>query len=140
MNLNRSGHELPEKAYYYLCGFENLYLGDSYVLDIKTYPCSLEFILDAVLTEDHPLYHTPFPNEMYCYRKTRITFPDAKKISWIERNNNRYTDANGELDFGNIDVFYEMNGHYHLLGDWGEVDLISAEPVIEYLEKVERLR
>ena len=41
-----------------------------------------------------------------------------------------YKDALCETDYGNIDEFYLTNGHYYLSGDWGELEIISAPPVL----------
>ncbi|SKB11761.1 hypothetical protein PL11201_180015 [Planktothrix sp. PCC 11201] len=44
--------------YWQLPGLENIYLEDSYVLGIKT-DTSIEFFLEAILTENHSLYTSP---------------------------------------------------------------------------------
>jgi hypothetical protein len=123
------------REYHQLSGLAEFYFEDSYVLGINTFPETVEIILSAVLTERHPLYSAPLPNELYCYRRIRIVFPEAETISWLEKSYVPYTDATGEVDFGNIDEFYELAGHYLLLGDWGKLDIVSSEPVAEILEQ-----
>ena len=123
------------REYHQLSGFEEFYFEDSYVLGINTLPETVEIILSAVLTERHPLYSAPLPDEQYCYRRIRIVFPEAKTISWVDKFMFPYTDANGEVDFGNIDEFCELDGHYLLAGDWGKLDIVSSEPVAEILER-----
>jgi hypothetical protein len=44
-------------------GFENIYLEDSYVLEIKTNSTSVEILLEAIMTEQHSLYTNPKNDE-----------------------------------------------------------------------------
>jgi len=37
-----------------------------------------------------------------------------------------YTDATGEVDYGNIDEFYLADEHYYLSGDWGKLKIKSS--------------
>lgn len=120
--------------YYNLKGFENVYLEDSYVLDIESDEHSVRILLEAVLTEEHPQYTSPLPNEQYCYRKARIVFKDAEKVIWTRKNMRRYTDATGEVDYGNIDTFFSDEGRYHLAGAWGELDIIDSELTFKLID------
>ncbi len=61
--------------YFNFPGFENIYLEDSYVLEIKTNSTSVEILLEAVLTEQHSLYTNPKNDEQYCYKKSCNSFP-----------------------------------------------------------------
>jgi hypothetical protein len=117
--------------YYQLQGLEHVYLEDSYVLDIKTDPSSVEFSLLVVLNEQHPLYEPPRPDEQYCYRKALLRFPETERVEWLERSMKPYTDASGEIDYGNIDEFYQTNGNYYLNGDWGKLEIKSSPPSLE---------
>lgn len=55
--------------YFDLRGFEAVYLEDSFVLGVTATPGLLVVDLDVVLTEDHPSYTPPPPEEHYCYRR-----------------------------------------------------------------------
>ena len=44
-------------------------------------------------------------------------------------------DVTREIDFGNIDRFYFFGGHYYLSGEWGELDVVSAAPTIEFVDE-----
>jgi hypothetical protein len=44
------------------------------------------------------------------------------------------SDIEGEIDFGNIDEFYLENDFYRLSGEWGELKIKSAKPIIEFIE------
>lgn len=113
-----------------LPGLADVYLEDSFVLEIREVGDSIAFRLEAVLTENHPLYHAPKPGEQYCYALATLTFVDATAIEWITRYDARYTDADGEVDLGNIDFLNVEDGAYRLGGDWGEVRIVSgAEPI-----------
>lgn len=127
--MNRqSYHELP--------GFEQVYLEDSYVLAVMEHPACLEFSLDLVLTEQHPAYAPPGPEEQYCYRRARLLFPEATNIRWLRQNLRPYQDATGTCDYGNIDELVAVNGHYRITGDWGVVEVVSASPALEILEGI----
>ena len=107
-----------EKHHYYeFEGFQNVYLEDSFVLEIRESQNEFLLILEVVLTEKHPLYRLPEPHEMYCYKMAMIDFPDIKTIEWDAKNSSKYLDANGENDLGNIDSFFFEGDHYFLMGD-----------------------
>jgi hypothetical protein len=117
--------------YYQLEGLEHVYLEDSYVLDIKTDPASVEFLLCVVLTEHHPLYRFPSPAEQYCYRRGLLRFPNVERVEWLEKSMMPSTDATGAVDYGNIDEFYLADGDYYLSGDWGRLEIKSSPPSLE---------
>jgi hypothetical protein len=123
--------------YHQLLGLRNVYLEDSYVTGIVETPGRLEFHLDLVLTECHPDYRPPGPDEQHCYRPARLTFPNVRRATWLERHVRPFTDAAGEVDYGNIDVLYEEDGRYHLEGDWGAVVVVSDPPVLVLDEEAE---
>jgi hypothetical protein len=108
-------------------GLDGVYLEDSYVLAITEAPTQLTFKLLAVLTPDHPAYHDPLPGEHYCYANGDLVFANTSKFDWVKRSNNRYVDAEGEEDLGNIDVLAFDGGALLVEGDWGEVRIYSAE-------------
>ena len=43
-------------------------------------------------------------------------------------------DLVGPPDYGNIDVFHFSEGIYHLIGDWGELEIVSSEPLFELVD------
>ena len=118
--------------YYDWDKFKNIYLEDSYVLGIDETSNKLIFDVEIVLHEEHPLYTTPKPDEQYCYKKGKIIFDELNSVDWINKNNKAYTDAEGDEDLGNIDVFEQTKNGYHLEGDWGEVDVESKPPILEW--------
>ena len=117
--------------YWQLTGLENIYLEDSYVLGIKT-DTSIEFFLEAILTENHPLYTSPLPEEQYCYRKITLKFPHPQTYNLTLNKMLPIVDPDGTWDYGNIDEFFLENEAYHLIGEWGELTIVSDSPIIEF--------
>lgn len=119
------------KNYYELPNFENIFLEDSYVLDLLITPVKLTIDLEVVLTENHFLYRKPLPSEQYCCRKAKITFLNVEFVSWKEKIKQPYKDALGEIDYGNIDSFIFVDNTYKISGDIGELEIISDVPSLE---------
>jgi hypothetical protein len=120
-------------SYEHIPPFDQLYLEDSYVLGVEEND-QLTFDIDAVLTERSPHYRPAKPGEQYCYSRVRLTFPNAREVMWRSRSFTPSIDANDEVDYGNIDAFeLTDSGTYRLEGDWGEVELRSDPPTLEYL-------
>ncbi len=117
--------------YWQLPGLENIYLEDSYVLGIKT-DTSVEFFLEVVLTENHSLYTSPLPGERYCYRRITLKFPHPQTYNLTLNKMLPIVDPDGTWDYGNIDAFFMENEAYNLIGEWGELTVISDPPVIEF--------
>ena len=112
--------------YYDWEGFADIYLEDSFVLGIDESSSEVSFIVEAVLTEGHPLYTPPESDEQYCYKKGKIVFQGLKCVKWISRNETSFTDVSGKEDYGNIDVFQLTNDQYLMSGDWGELEVTSS--------------
>lgn len=109
-------------------GLSDLYLEDSYVLDIAESAGRLTFSMSAVLTPEHPAYRDPLPGEQYCYADGALVFSGVTHTDWLERSTQRYVDATGETDLGNIDSLTSADGTYEVAGDWGRVRIRCAGP------------
>ena len=120
--------------YAQLPGLEYIYLEDSYVLEIKECESRLVFLLEAVLTEQHPLYLLPVADERYCFRRAILEFPAVKRVIWIRKHFKPYRDSSEKVDYGNIDVFYAQDEAYRLEGDWGQVEIYSGAPCFSLLK------
>ena len=109
-----------------------VYLEDSWVLDVAPTERGVTSWLDAVLTNKHPRYQPPAPNEQYCYRRARLTVC-AKRSQLHRADAPPATDASGEHDFGNIDLFapvdWDGDGAWEMSGGWGE--LLTVEPTVD---------
>lgn len=109
-------------------GLSDLYLEDSYVLDIAESAGRLTFSMSAVLTPEHPAYRDPLPGEQYCYADGALVFSGVAHTDWLERSTQRYVDATGGTDLGNIDTLTSADGTYEVAGDWGRVRIRCARP------------
>lgn len=107
-------------------GLSDVYLEDSYVLGIAELPDRLEYDMEFVLTPQHPLYHEPRNNEQHCYERGQLTFGGVSKLEWLDRARQVFTDATGEVDFGNIDFLTREHDHWRAGGSWGEVLVFTA--------------
>lgn len=115
--------------YWEFNGFENVYLEDSYVLDIHA-STSVEICIEAVLTENHFLYAQPLAGEQYCYRQMTIKFAHPHTYNLVLQNINPIPDPDGSVDYGNIDEFFSDDGKYYLRGEWGELTTVSEPPLL----------
>jgi len=110
----------------------DIYLEDSWVLDVSDVEHGVAFRLDAVLTPDHPRYHPAEAGEQHCYLLATLTVTSAKRALLHRSDAPAATDASGERDFGNIDVFsaVDWDGHraWEVRGSWGE--LLTIEPSV----------
>ena len=127
-------NQMERVPYYQFEGFEHVYLEDSYVLDVRASPSSVEFSLLVVLTEQHPLYSPRLRDEQYCYRSGLLRFPNVRRVEWIEKSMIPFTDATRAVDYGNIDEFYRTDDHYYLSGDWGKLEVESSPPSLKIQE------
>lgn len=116
--------------YWAIHGFEDLYLEDSWVLDIRPGEATLALSVDLVLRESHPAYRTPRPGEQYCYRRGLITFEEVTALSWADRGQMPATDASGEEDLGSFDEFEVEGDSYVLAGDFGRIAVSSKPPTV----------
>ena len=116
--------------YWQLPGFENIYLEDSYVLSIINAKISIQILLEAVLTENHPLYTPALSEEQYCYRQMTVNFPHPQTYDLVLNNIRAIADPDGSVDYGNIDDFFMADDKYYLRGEWGELTIVSDPPLL----------
>jgi len=102
-------------------------LEEPFVLGLIEGQNSIEFELEAVLTPEHPSYHPPKPNAQHCYKKFVLRLDGCSSVNWIRKSLRPTIDANGEVDFGNMDHFGVAEDLMHLEGEWGEVLLSCAK-------------
>ena len=114
--------------YWTIPGFEDLYLEDSWLLEIRPGEETLTISADLVLRESHPAYRTPRSGEQYCYRAGLITFDEVTALSWTDRSHMPAIDASGEEDLGSFDQFEVEDGWYVLTGDFGRIVVASKPP------------
>jgi hypothetical protein len=115
--------------YWQFPGFENIYLEDSYVLSMNA-KVSIQILLEAVLTKNHPLYTPALSGEQYCYRRMTVNFPHPQTYDLVLNNISPIADPDGSVDYGNIDEFFRADDKYYLRGEWGELTIVSDPPII----------
>lgn len=110
----------------------HVYLEDSWVLAVEHQERTVEFVLDAVLTDCHPEYSEPSPAEQHCYRRARLVLRSGQPVGFERSGAPPATDASGERDLGHIDVFAPVDSDgrdaWELSGDWGSARVV--EPVV----------
>ncbi len=120
--------------YWSLSGFEEVYLEDSYVLDINKSESEIRISLELVLREAHPFYEEPSDNERYCYTNAVLIFSNVSSIEKFDMagmSKNISIDPDGSVDFGHIDTFEIIGANsYFLTGDWGEMQISSDKPTL----------
>ncbi|AFT98855.1 hypothetical protein [Nocardia brasiliensis] len=113
-----------------------IYLEDSYVIDILESRSEVQFVLEAVLTPVHPCYRAPASGEKHAYLCGDLVFCDVQGVEWLDRSFQRYVDATGAKDLGNIDSLASRDGVYSVIGDWGSVRIRSnVDP--EFIARVD---
>ena len=117
--------------YYEFSGFENVFLEDSFILDLTITPLIFTIELELVLTEKHKLYHKPSPGEAHCYRKAQILFTNVKSLIWTNKIQAPNKDITGETDFGNIDSFILSGEIYKIDGEIGNIEVVGDTPKLE---------
>ena len=70
------------------------------VLGVHESVASLSFDLDAVLTEQHPRWEPCKPGEQYTYRRLTLTFPNMRRVEWLDRGGPPAVDATGNATRG----------------------------------------
>lgn len=119
--------------YWQLDQLKDVYLEDSWILRINATPGRLEVVLDFVLRENHSDYRDPLPGEQYCYKRGSLVFSAVSELSWIGQGKIRpTTDANGETDYGSLDVLQFDDPRWSMAGDFGEISVISMPPRIAW--------
>jgi hypothetical protein len=121
---------MARTEYYEIPTLKDIYLEDSYVLDIVESATELRLLLDMVLTESHPDYQPPPRDEQYCFRKGELVFQSIDTIRWHRKTMRPIYDANAQIDYGNVDSLYEENGLYHLEGEWGVIEIAAHSVVV----------
>jgi hypothetical protein len=110
---------------------EAIDLTNSYVLSWNQSQNAVRFIMDFVLTQDHPLYTLPQDDEWACFRSGELVFSGATRITGLYSMDDvkPAIGATGEKDYGCIDSLVEIGaGQYEVEGEFGTVSIKSEEP------------
>lgn len=93
-------------------------------------PGVVTFIMEFVLTPEHPQYTDPRPLEQYCYRSGSLRFVGVTRCRWDGQGNSPAIDATGETDHGNVDSLQWDATDFSLSGDWGSMEISAADVVV----------
>ncbi|MCC2334862.1 hypothetical protein [Cellulomonas wangsupingiae] len=119
--------------YWNMEALSDLYLEDSWILDIVARPGLLEFAVEFVLRDSHPLYQPPMQGERHSYRPGALRFLDVRSLSWTHQGEiSPATDATGERDYGSIDSWEQSTDTHTLIGDFGHIVVVASAPLVEY--------
>lgn len=77
------------------------------------------------------MYRPRLDGDQYCYRSGLLSFPNVRRVEWIQKSMIPFTDETGAVDYGNIDEFYRTDEHYYLSGDWGQLEVESSPPSLQ---------
>lgn len=118
-----------------LAEFHGIFLEDSFVLSINENPGQVEFIMEFVLTRDHPNYRPPKSGEQYCYTPGVLIF-QSQQVRWLRGSTGSFRDSSGEIDLGNIDSL-TLTGPdvFFVEGDWGQIEIVSDLPPVVKLSQ-----
>ena len=124
------------RPYYEIPGFEELGLEDSWVMGVQEDASGIVFDVDFALCLKHPFFAPPLSGEANSFHRGHIRFCEPSSVVWyLKARTPPNLDSTSEVDFGNFDSFYFSGNCFHLDGDWGELEVISAPPVVDYREK-----
>ncbi len=107
----------------------DIYLEDSYVLEIRERASEIEFEMEFVLRENHPYYTEPKSDEMYCYRQGIIRLKSCVDVKW-ENKPYALRPRLEDKDYCNIDAFYRDGNKIFIEGDWGALSLVADEVMV----------
>ena len=117
------------KYFEWIKALSDIYLEDSFVLEVRERASEIEFEMEFVLRPGHVLYKEPAKGERYCYRRGVLRLNNCTDVQ-IHRSSTITFDANNEIDLGNIDIFERNGDRISMSGDWGELSLISDEVMV----------
>jgi hypothetical protein len=114
-----------------LPGLEEIVLEESWVISVLARPARLEFVVEFVLTREHPGYAAPAAEEYECFRRGTMVFSEVTRLVWDGQGLPAAHDSTGEIDYGHIDVFEWERNRYMLTGDFGSIDVLASDPVVK---------
>lgn len=107
------------------------------MLSYDVVPDRVVLVVDAVLSNRHPLAGPPKSGEVHRYEQIELSFEDVTGLRFAESSSVSARDATGEVDYGNIDHFdVGADGCYTLRGmTFGDLDFNARECRITVLSR-----
>ena len=115
-----------------LDGPQNVYLPDSFVLEVNSSEVEVCFTIEAALELDHPLYYSPpHPGEMHAYAILRWCL--RGDVHWNDvPHPPRARDASGATDYGSVNEWWSEGTTQHIGGEFGQVAIRRASATVSY--------
>jgi hypothetical protein len=102
-----------------LVGFNHLLMEDSFLLGIFAEGDDLILKVEFALSQQHPLYRDPLPNEARCWRRGEVRFQGIEVVS--QEGGGPFLGSGpkgGDIDLGSIGI-YAREGFYEVDLDMG---------------------
>lgn len=111
----------------------DVYLEDSWVLELAPSDDGLALRIDAVLTPEHSRYEPPKQGEQHCYKRGWLSVL-AESIEIALSGRPPAIDATGEADFGNLDAFAfdPTDERWKLEGEWGDARALDPKVTLRF--------
>jgi hypothetical protein len=114
------------RSYVEIDALRDVVLEESFVLNLRAEPGSLEFEAEFVLGEKHPDYRVPAADESDCFVRGTLRFRGVRSLNWEDQGAPPATDASGEIDYGHIDDLRWDDDLFELEGDWGRMRVVAS--------------
>ena len=114
-----------------LDSMEGIDFQDSFVLDWTLSDAELLFYIEASIWPNSKHYSKPQTTEHTCYKTASIKFVNFESVIGLKDKSDVIIsrDANGDIDFGNVDSLLKTRDGFSIVGDFGDVSVIGGEVV-----------
>jgi hypothetical protein len=105
--------------------FKGIDLNDSFILNWKHGKDFLTFEIEASIWPESQFYIEPKLNEYTCYRKATLSFINIESLIGLKLlvESPSFIDADGSVDYGNIDSLQLTSDGFSIQGDFGSVHI-----------------
>ena len=109
--------------------FKGIDLHDSFVLSWSFNKVEISFELEVSIWPESTYYSKPKEDDYTCYKPGLLKFRGFENtrgiLSMSEVKPSK--DADGSIDFGNIEYFSKTNNQFEIHGDFGKVVISGGE-------------
>jgi hypothetical protein len=114
--------------------FDGLYLEDSFFIEFRHTGNAISLGLEFHLTKEHPSWSPPLEGEWGCYKRGWMHFAGVTKVKLAPSNSIPAIDADGEHDFGTLDVVKIEGSDFLIESSWGVIQMAATKVQIEFEE------
>ncbi len=107
----------------------SLVLEETYVLQISISPGRATIILDALEVQPS----ADASSSPTASRRISIEFTGVTSVAGRWSGLQPATDASGELDYGELEKLEQTGNKYHILGEFGAIDIEAVEVSVDSL-------